>query len=367
MPDSSAPIDLRDRAPVGPNGERSGSHPSISPQGLLHVGATPWRLERRTATGPRFQRAIERCLAEAALAVRAHGAVALGLAAGAARPLLASLVLAEDALVRAAIPAPRPRRLQTAAAAMAEPSERFETVTLPLPYAARKRRSDRASLFEASLLPRGHHDIARRLLFDEQRVLGSIVLLRRLDSGAFEQAELDTVDELAESWLPRLRRAIARDAQLIEPSATLLFDDRGRLTEVSPAATRWATDEPIEQVRKLLTHGAAIGAPDHRQHLVAGAIADIRALWRGGERTHLVELRPFELLELHPAAALSRRQREVAALARNGAAAKEIALALGITTHTARTHLRSVYRVLAVTNRVELRIALDDLDSLNPA
>lgn len=51
---------------------------------------------------------------------------------------------------------------------------------------------------------------------------------------------------------------------------------------------------------------------------------------------------------------LTPRQREVCELAAAGATVPEISVYCAISTHTVRTHLKSAYRRLAVSNRVEL-------------
>jgi len=59
-------------------------------------------------------------------------------------------------------------------------------------------------------------------------------------------------------------------------------------------------------------------------------------------------------------AALSPREAEVAAAYADGQSYKEIARALGLSPTTVRTHLRSVYRKLAVTTKVDLLRCLGD-------
>jgi len=63
-----------------------------------------------------------------------------------------------------------------------------------------------------------------------------------------------------------------------------------------------------------------------------------------------------------PFAALSPRQRQVAELAALGSSAKDIAVALDVGYETVRTHLKNIYRMLAVASRTELaRVARGDL------
>lgn len=73
----------------------------------------------------------------------------------------------------------------------------------------------------------------------------------------------------------------------------------------------------------------------------------------------LVTLSSAPTLRDHALSALSPRQREVARYAAVGATASETAAQLGISEHTVRQHLKAVYRVLGVSNRVELARTLD--------
>jgi DNA-binding NarL/FixJ family response regulator len=131
---------------------------------------------------------------------------------------------------------------------------------------------------------------------------------------------------------------------------------------VSSGAETWLGVVGSERLAAALP--LRVGAIGPAAAFVDGVRADARELWRDGRRSFLVTLRPMEPVTIHPAAALTDRQREVAACARNGAKAAAIAEALAISVHTARQHLQAVYRALGVSNRVELRMALDDLDSL---
>jgi DNA-binding CsgD family transcriptional regulator/GAF domain-containing protein len=60
----------------------------------------------------------------------------------------------------------------------------------------------------------------------------------------------------------------------------------------------------------------------------------------------------------HPDGELSQREQEVAAAYADGKSYKEIAQILGLSPATVRTHLRTVYRKLNVTSKIELSLAL---------
>jgi DNA-binding CsgD family transcriptional regulator len=65
-------------------------------------------------------------------------------------------------------------------------------------------------------------------------------------------------------------------------------------------------------------------------------------------------VRPGEpQLEPDPAPALSEREREVLESARMGMTNAEIAVRLGVTVHTVKFHLTSVYRKLGAANRTD--------------
>ncbi len=58
---------------------------------------------------------------------------------------------------------------------------------------------------------------------------------------------------------------------------------------------------------------------------------------------------------------LTERQMEIAELVTGGATIREVAGHLGLSTHTVRTHVRNIYRVLGVGNRLELARSLSFL------
>jgi len=63
---------------------------------------------------------------------------------------------------------------------------------------------------------------------------------------------------------------------------------------------------------------------------------------------------------------LSSREREVATAYATGQSYKEIARGLGLSPATVRTHLRTVYRKLGVTSKIELSLALQSVNVPQP-
>ena len=73
-----------------------------------------------------------------------------------------------------------------------------------------------------------------------------------------------------------------------------------------------------------------------------------------------LELDSLPLPEKQLAGALTQRQREVAELARSGATAPQIALALDIGEATVRAHMKAIYQRFGIRSRVELANILRD-------
>jgi DNA-binding CsgD family transcriptional regulator len=113
---------------------------------------------------------------------------------------------------------------------------------------------------------------------------------------------------------------------------------------------------PLLEAAALEVAGDDAGALAlYRRH---GATCDVRRL----SRSHVAEdrtLGPLESLESleRDATALSRREREVAALAARGHSNLEIARELSISHKTVEKHLASVFTKLGISSRRELRFA----------
>jgi DNA-binding NarL/FixJ family response regulator len=136
---------------------------------------------------------------------------------------------------------------------------------------------------------------------------------------------------------------------VIAPASQASFSNNG-MDPASPAATLFLSDDPLnvrELTRSLRIWG--ILPTDASAEELAAAV---HALSQGlivGTSTLLFESES-EPLSRGP---LTDRESEVLGLLAKGLANKQIAVALGISEHTVKFHVSSIYAKLNVTNRTE--------------
>jgi len=133
-----------------------------------------------------------------------------------------------------------------------------------------------------------------------------------------------------------------------------LLDDCG-CVEWTHGAPRALPPDIVEELRKGLQHSSRCTAVLDDRHIVDAWMLESANDGTAGTRM-LVCLRAQP--EWMESAALTARQLEIAELASDGATLREIAGHLGLSCHTVRTHLRNVYRLLGVGNRLELAHSL---------
>ena len=133
-----------------------------------------------------------------------------------------------------------------------------------------------------------------------------------------------------------------------------LLDDCGSVEWTHGAA--WALPPSVvEQLREALRHSPRCSAALDERHIVDAWM--LEPANDGTEGTRMLVC-----LRAQPAwmetAALTERQLQIAELASDGATIREVAGHLGLSSHTVRTHLRNIYRLLGVGNRLELAHSL---------
>lgn len=235
------------------------------------------------------------------------------------------------------------------------PSERQAFVGLhhgPVPL-------DRVHASEAYQLwyePLGIQDHARVLLYDGDRFIAWVGLMRE-DAASFEPPDLAVLNRA----LPMIAGPLIAAENLRlgwqDVPLHLVFDAESfRVRLASPRASEWLSDHrraAIVAYLRALRAGEAppLGFVDGYAMVAAKLCGD------DGPAFH-VNVRLPDPIALSPAAALTPREREVAALAAAGATATEIAAELGNTPHTVRGHLKSIYHRLGISTRVELAALL---------
>ncbi len=137
-----------------------------------------------------------------------------------------------------------------------------------------------------------------------------------------------------------------------------MFRGDGTTQFADAAARPWLDVHEVElSIGREVVQLASTGG---RQVLfsVLGAEVKLTALEGRGGVIYLTELRPAQPLRLSAGAHLTPMQRRVAEYAATGSTVVEIARSLAVAPETVRTHLREIYRRLAVSNRVELLRAM---------
>ena len=140
------------------------------------------------------------------------------------------------------------------------------------------------------------------------------------------------------------------EADVIITSASSRFNARIEADPLSSAATLLLSDRPlnVREMRRLFKVWGVLPDDASAEELTAA----VHALAQGlivGTSTLLFESES-EPLSHGP---LSERESEVLGLLAKGLANKQIALALGISEHTVKFHVSSIYTKLNVTNRTE--------------
>ena len=133
-----------------------------------------------------------------------------------------------------------------------------------------------------------------------------------------------------------------------------------RLLEIKPAfAILFLTDD-LQSIRSMLSSSQAWGALSSdvtEDEMVAAVRAVAEGLWVGapGLVGDLIRFpgRRESSRDDSPIEALTAREMEVIQLMAQGMANKQIALALGISEHTVKFHLSSLYAKLGISSRTE--------------
>lgn len=141
-------------------------------------------------------------------------------------------------------------------------------------------------------------------------------------------------------------------------NAFLVYDRWGKSVGISRAASGWLEAQPRERVQAFYDRWNLLGDGEHLELISSALVSFTPTPDTGGV---VVGVRPAPPLAALIGHQLSPRLREAAEYASAGATAREIATAMGISHETVRGYLKDVYRVLGVSNRVELARSLGTL------
>ena len=141
------------------------------------------------------------------------------------------------------------------------------------------------------------------------------------------------------------------EADVVITSASHISFSNNEVSDISSAATLLLSDDPlnVREMRRFSRIWGILPTESSAEELTAA----IHALSQGlivGTSTLLFESDSESPLSRGP---LTERESEVLGLVAKGLANKQIAVALGISEHTVKFHVSSIYSKLNVTNRTE--------------
>lgn len=231
-------------------------------------------------------------------------------------------------------------------------------------------RPERSPRYARLLQPLGVADDVRVALVRDGTCWGSLYAYRR--AGAFLPAEVALLGALAADLADGVRLALLRaDAEAAAgpdgPGLLLLTPDGG-VSATSDVAARWLSllpsDGPVPPVVTALGASLRSSSPGPTSARVQASdgrwlVLHASHLDGAGGAVIVEAARPVEVAEVLCAAyGLSARERDVVGLVLRGEGNRTAARALGISEHTVKEHLTSVFAKVGVASRGELAARL---------
>lgn len=206
----------------------------------------------------------------------------------------------------------------------------------------------------------GVGDQVRLLVYHDRHFVGWIGAFRHWGAPLFGPAERRRLNLLVD----RIRSGLVgaetlEQAHLPSAPAYLVVRPSGQVEHASPLAQPWLARPDFTRSLSAVISALDAGKDSERYALDQAEAHFNRLDGEEGVR-YLVTVRPAERPSLSPVAALSPMQRRIAEYVAAGAQRNEVALALGISAETVRSHLRVVYERLGVANRLELSRSLNE-------
>jgi DNA-binding CsgD family transcriptional regulator len=186
----------------------------------------------------------------------------------------------------------------------------------------------------------------RMLAFEGDLFVGWLGALR-CGRKPFTVEQRARMDRLA----PRVHRLMvqAHSLERIDGEAHVILGEDGELEGATHSAERWLSRARLELLRRSVSMGQTL--------VVDGVQVDALPLLGGDRRRHLVRLLARPSVRIMRAE-LAPRQQDIARLAADGLTVAHIAHRLGLSPNTVKWHLKALYEVLGVRNRLELFRAL---------
>ncbi|MFU8805101.1 MAG: response regulator transcription factor [Bradymonadaceae bacterium] len=196
-------------------------------------------------------------------------------------------------------------------------------------------------------------DQVRAVLFDGQRLLGWVGLLRRGFDERFRAHEEAKLAAALSQIKSALAAADALELQALDGGIFGVSTCEGVIDHASPSLSAWLNPERQaflkQRVRAIDRGSSPCGIA-----IFSGAEVRITRLDGTGGVRYLITVERANIMCIGPETWLTERQREIAEYAAAGATNAEIGRSLGISPHTVKTHMKSIYERLGVCTRQEL-------------
>jgi DNA-binding CsgD family transcriptional regulator len=219
-----------------------------------------------------------------------------------------------------------------------------------------RRQLEQSLMYRRVWAPLGMRDQIRLLVYRGGRFVGWVGAVRGENDPLFGETERAALQPLVGSIAAALTAADAAQTRGGDwgASADLVVRPDGAIEYANGNLRAWLARRARRDRVAALIRQADRGHAEGRTFVDGAQARWTRPQGAQGGTRYLLHLSWPEPVQLAPEAELTEMQREVAELASSGATLREIGDALGITRHTARSHLRACYRHFGVNARTDL-------------
>jgi len=203
-------------------------------------------------------------------------------------------------------------------------------------------------------------DQMRAVVFDGQKLLGWIGLVRRGVDGRFRAKEEAGLIAMLGQLKANLAAADALESEGLAEGVFAVCTADGGIEHASPYLAQWLTFERKAYLKHRI-RATDQGLRPCGIEIFFGAEVRVTRLDGTGGVRYLVTVDRASIISIGSEILLTPRQQEIAVFASVGATNKEIARSLDISPETVKAHMKSIYERLGVCNRHELVEALGEM------
>lgn len=203
----------------------------------------------------------------------------------------------------------------------------------------------RTDVFGALYQANGVEQQYRAILVDHGEVIGWVALFW---SSIIRSREL--VRSLVELHEPRLREMARQRHRSVRTSHRLLLDSSGDFVALDVGARQFLGSDRLRAIRRR----AKAARLHESERCIDGYELSTIAMRGHTRRATLILVEPLEPVRIDMRRALTEQQLTVATRVAEGRSNKEVAQELNLSTNTVKYHLKNIYPIVGVTNRIEL-------------